>query len=133
MSSNPPNEKYLELLQGVISRLSNCSFLLKGWSVTLVSGLLGLAAKEADRRFAVVAYLPVIAFWLLDGYYLRQERLFRALYDVAKDGGVQPFSMNTAGVSAKVPSLAATWLASTLLALYGPLLVATVVAGQLLP
>jgi hypothetical protein len=29
--------KHLEMIQAVISRLANNSFLLKGWSITLVS------------------------------------------------------------------------------------------------
>jgi len=72
--------KHLELIQGVINRMAHCSFLLKGWSVILVSGLFALAAKEANPLFVYLAYLPVIAFWVLDGYYLYQERLYRILY-----------------------------------------------------
>ena len=34
--------KHLELIQGVINRLSTNSFLLKGWSVVLVSALFAL-------------------------------------------------------------------------------------------
>lgn len=72
--------KHLELIQGVINRMAHCSFLLKGWSVILVSALLALAAKEANPLFVYLAYLPVITFWILDGYYLYQERLYRKLY-----------------------------------------------------
>ena len=72
--------KHLELIQGVINRMAHCSFLLKGWSVILVSGLFALAVKEANPLFVYLAYLPVIAFWILDGYYLYQERLYRKLY-----------------------------------------------------
>jgi len=31
--------KHLEMLQGVINRMANNSFLLKGWSVVLISAL----------------------------------------------------------------------------------------------
>ena len=31
--------KHLELVQGVVNRMSNNSFLLKGWAVTLVAGI----------------------------------------------------------------------------------------------
>ena len=72
--------KHLELIQGVINRMAHCSFLLKGWSVILLSGLFALAAKETNPLFVYLAYLPVIAFWVLDGYYLYQERLYRKLY-----------------------------------------------------
>lgn len=61
---------HLELIQGVINRMAHCSFLLKRWSVILVSGLFALAAKGADPLFVYLTYLPVIAFWILDGYYL---------------------------------------------------------------
>jgi hypothetical protein len=73
--------KHLDFIQGVINRMGHCSFLLKGWSVILVSGLFALAAKEANGLFVYLAYLPAITFWILDGYYLYQERLYRRLYD----------------------------------------------------
>jgi hypothetical protein len=72
--------KHLEMIQGIINRMAHCSFLLKGWSVILVSGLFALAAKDANQLFIYIAYLPVIAFWILDGFYLYQERLYRKLY-----------------------------------------------------
>ncbi|EAH7299178.1 hypothetical protein ELL65_09545, partial [Campylobacter coli] len=28
-----------------------------------------------------IAFIPLIAFWILDSYYLRQEKLFRKKYD----------------------------------------------------
>jgi hypothetical protein len=88
--------KHLEMIQGVINRLANCSFLLKGWSVLLVSGLFALAAKEANTLFVYLAYLPSIAFWILDGYYLYQERLYRKLYGVvsSKQNNEIDFGMN---------------------------------------
>lgn len=73
--------KHLDIVQGVINRMGQCSFLLKGWSVVLVSGLFALAAKEANALFVYVAYLPATVFWALDGYYLYQERLYRHLYE----------------------------------------------------
>lgn len=72
--------KHLEMIQGIINRMAHCSFLLKGWSVILVSGLFALAAKETNPLFVYLAYLPAIAFWILDGYYLYQERLYRKMY-----------------------------------------------------
>ena len=71
--------------------------MVKGWTVTLVAALFALAAVDVNRFFVYVAYLPAVMFWVLDAYFLRQERLFRKLYDhvrEAKDGTVD-FSMNT--------------------------------------
>jgi hypothetical protein len=76
--------KYLELVQSVINRMANNSFMLKGWAVTLVAGIFVLADKDADKLYFLVAYVPVIAFWWLDSYYLLQERLYRSLYDRAR-------------------------------------------------
>jgi len=73
--------KHLDFAQGAINRMGQCSFLLKGWSVILVSGLFALAAKDTNPIFVYLAYLPAISFWILDGYYLYQERLYRQLYD----------------------------------------------------
>lgn len=61
--------------------MANNSFMLKGWAVTLVSGIFVLAGKDTDKLYFLVAYLPVIVFWGLDAYYLFQERLYRSLYD----------------------------------------------------
>jgi hypothetical protein len=73
--------KYLELIQSVINRMANNSFMLRGWTVTLVAGIFALAGKDTDKLYFLVAYIPVITFWGLDAYYLLQERLYRALYD----------------------------------------------------
>jgi hypothetical protein len=75
--------KHLDLLQGAISRMAANSFLLKGWSVTLATALLGLSAKDARPGFALLALMPILTFWGLDAYYLALEKKFRDLYDVA--------------------------------------------------
>ncbi|NRR20989.1 hypothetical protein [Brevibacillus sp. MS2.2] len=69
--------KHLELIQGVINRMSNNSFLIKGWSITLVSALFALAAKESNSKFIIISLFQVIVFWILDSYFLWQERLYR--------------------------------------------------------
>lgn len=43
--------KHLELIQEVIKRMANNSFLLKGWTVTLVTGILALASKDTDKQY----------------------------------------------------------------------------------
>ena len=73
--------KHLELIQGIINRLSSNSFMLKGWAVTLVAGIFTIASKDADKMYFLIAYIPVIVFWFLDSYYLGQERLYRRLYN----------------------------------------------------
>src|SRR6266852_3616424 len=73
--------KHLEFIQAVIGRMASNSFLLRGWSVTLAAALFALSAKDTNPKLLAIAYYPILIFWILDGYFLSQERLFRALYD----------------------------------------------------
>ncbi len=87
--SEPKHEnlhKELDLIQTVVSRLAQNSFLVKGWSITLVSILLALCKDDllptAKPTWVLALTLTIwLAFWYLDAYFLRQERLFRKLYE----------------------------------------------------
>lgn len=101
--------KHLEMIQGIVNRLAGNSFAIKGWSVTLVSALIAIAVGKSDGRFVLAALLPTIMFWILDGYFLWQERLFRELYNAVrlgqKDTAEENYSMNTSDYLTKV----STW------------------------
>ncbi|NVJ00836.1 hypothetical protein HV824_22335 [Myxococcus sp. AM009] len=71
--------KRAEILQGIITRMAQNSFTIKGWAVTVVAALLAFANKATERHFAILAFYPSVAFWGLDAYYLMLERQFRAL------------------------------------------------------
>lgn len=73
--------KHLEFIQAVINRMAGNSFFLKGWSITLVAALFALSAKNANRSYIFIAYFPVVVFWILDAYFLSQERLYCDLYN----------------------------------------------------
>ncbi len=73
--------KHMDLIQSIITRMANNSFLLKGWAVTLLSGIFALAWNQESIWHFILAYIPVVMFWFLDSYYLQQERLYRGLYD----------------------------------------------------
>ena len=70
--------------------------------------------------------VPSLVFWGLDAYYLRQERLFRLLYDAVRRGepGVERFSMETGGFRAAVDSWWRTVWTMTLLPFYGAVILA---------
>ena len=73
--------KHIDITQDVINRLAQNSFVIKGWSVTVVTAIVALVAiQDANRFVLLIAIIPAIMFWGLDAYYLRQERLFRELY-----------------------------------------------------
>lgn len=78
-------QAHLQMIQGVVTRMGTNSFLLKGWGVILVAALLALAANTDNALVFVVTYLPIMAFWGLDGYYLWKERQYRALYNHVRD------------------------------------------------
>lgn len=89
--------KHLEFLQTTINRMAGNLFLLKGWTVTLIAALFALAAKDANTIYVMLAYFPLLVFWTLAGYFLAQERCFRALYDHVRtlDEAQIDFSMDT--------------------------------------
>ena len=121
--------KHLEMIQGVINRLSTNSFLLKGWSVVLVSALLALSAGDSNPAFIFLAYIPAFMFWGLDGYFLWEEKKFRALYDSVrrKDESDIDFSMDTAVVAGQAGSWVKATFSKTLVPFHGVLIVAIVV------
>ena len=89
--------KHLEMIQGVINRLGHDSFLVKGWSMAiLAAGVIFIARNEIQSGYIMLAFLvPVIGFWILDGYFLWQERLFRKAYDEVRKRDATDFSMAT--------------------------------------
>jgi hypothetical protein len=78
--------EHLKMIQGVINRMTQVSFLLKGWAVTLVVTLLAVAINTQNSWLGFIALVPTVVFGCLDAYYLRQERLFRDLYDKVRLG-----------------------------------------------
>ena len=122
--------KHIELIQQVIQRMAGNSFLLKGWSITIVAALFVLSTKDAQTSFLLVALLPILAFWGLDGYFLRQERLFRKLYDKVTAAAPEQidFSMNTQPFAGDVDSWWQTCCSSTLLTFHGTIFGAVLLA-----
>lgn len=113
--------KHLEMIQGVINRMANNSFLLKGWSVILVSALFALAAKDSNKLYIYLSYFPSLAFWVLDGYFLRQEKLYRKLYDKVRsinDSEID-FSMDTSSLTNQVHTWSEVIFSKTLSIFHG--------------
>ena len=87
----------------------------------MIAGLFALAAKDSRIFFIYLAYFPALAFWGLDGYYLRQERLFRKLYDKVRGMREEDvdFSMDTSLVASQVDSWIEVTFSKTLKAFHG--------------
>lgn len=88
--------KHLEFVQNTINRMAGNSFLLKGWVITLVGALFALSLQETNYWYLLISLIVLIFFWVLDSYYLSQERSFIKLYEhVATAKGETDFSMDT--------------------------------------
>lgn len=122
MSDN--KHKHLDFIQGVVNRMAANSFMIKGWTVTLVSALFAFAAsKDNDYRtpFIIISFLPVIAFWILDGYFLWQERLFRSVYNevIKKKEADIDFEMNPSNYQGGRNTWTSSTFSPTLIVFYG--------------
>jgi hypothetical protein len=124
--------KHLEFVQAVIARLAGNSFQIKTFTVTLVAALFALAAKETSKNYAIIALLPAAMFWGLDAYFLRQERLFRALYRkaVADDAKCPLFSMDCTPFACDVAGWIMTIPSKTLWPFYGPIMLSALIATR---
>jgi len=87
--------KHLDFIQDTIKRMAGNSFLLRGWSITLIIATVTLASHSGDPKYLFISLFIVFLFWFLDSYYLSQERKFRCLYDDVrkKDESNIDFSM----------------------------------------
>jgi len=121
--------KHLELIQGVINRLAGNSFHLKGWAVTLVSALTALGAQDSKASYMLLALIPVIAFWPLDAYFLREERRFRELYGKVSKQPTTNFAMSREDL--KKETLDEVMARATLLGFYGVLFITVLVVAGL--
>lgn len=111
---------HLEFIQAVINRMANTSFLLKGWSITIIAGLFAFSAKENELALLVLALILTGVFWFLDAFFLWQERMYRSLYNHVrrlKEDDID-FSMDTSAFRGDWKWYAAP-LSITLLPFYG--------------
>jgi hypothetical protein len=136
---NEDHRKHLEFIQQVVTRANGNSFQIKGWTVTIVAALAALSAADAKPQFAWIAASAVIFFWLLDAYYLRMERLYRALYDHLRemtdaqiDSLNLPYSMRPESFHIYPQHLLRVAFRPTMCGFHGPLLICVLLVRELL-
>ena len=124
--------KHLEIILEVISRMAHNSFQLKGWTITLLAGLFIISTLSQLKLILLVIAIPTIAFWGLDSYYLRQERLFRVLFEEARrsyfesESDFSIFSMNTMPYQKLVDSWGKTIFSKTEFWFYMPIILVAI-------
>lgn len=120
MVSEQSMHKELEMIQDIIERQADNSFKIKGWTVTLVV----VALIFRTNNFQLLAVIvPLIGFWGLDAYYLRQEKKYRMLYDWAienrPDNEDRLFDMDATRFNDDVDGTLEMMTAVSLLGFYG--------------
>lgn len=123
---------HLGMIQDIIKRMASNSFFLKGWSVTLVAALGALAVKDGGEEYAYLPLFPALVFWGLDAYYIRQEKLFRKLWDEVRSTpsgsmGERMLSMDTKPDTGLVRPWFAAMFNPTLVLFHGAILTAIVI------
>lgn len=123
--------KHLEFIQNVISRMNYNSFLIKGWCITLIAALFALSANNSDNNFILIIYLVIPVFWLLDGFFISNEKKYRILYEVVSktEENEIDFSMNTGNLTSKNLTWIAGVFTKTLIPFYGITIIATILVS----
>lgn len=120
--SEPALHKHLEMVQAVISRMAQNASATKAWSVSLMAAVLAFGATTRFSQWLVL--VPAIAFWGLDVYYLRREKLFRRLYGAAVDGTVSLYSMDVEPFQRDIAAAAVVAFTPSVLLVHGTTTVA---------
>ena len=114
--------KELDLIQDVIKRMAANSFQVKTWTMGIVTAVLAFKNEEvfsagktpshAGIAITLVLLLPILCFWILDGFFLKTEKIYRNLYqwvitnrELAKDHlyDLQTFQRKDYSVSLSQP------------------------------
>ena len=97
------NVEHLQMIQGIITRMGQNSFQLKGWAIGIMIAIFTFAGQQGDTRSILFTIIPLTVIWLLDSYYLQLERKFRLLYDdVRKNKEKTDFDMSFNSVKLEV-------------------------------
>lgn len=125
-------KEYLQMLQEPICRMSTISAIFKGFAATIVAGISVISYSTTNVWVLALSFLPVLAFAIMDVYYLKLERKFRFLFDqVRQDKHDIDFSMKLTNDPLEILSARArTWdcIKSPSIYLFYPLMLIILVA-----
>jgi hypothetical protein len=115
-------------IQHIINRMATNSFIIKGWAVAVLGILLLL---NGSRYQALTGVFALLVFWYLDAYFVRQKKMYRALYEEIVENKLnlsdEFFDMRTAQNEAgiEIPRSSTLMFSKTLLIFYGSFLTLT--------
>ncbi len=119
--------KEIDLIQDVIKRMANNSFLLKGWLISLIAVVLALSKDslltEDLTYLSLILSIPVLAFWYLDAFFLQKERCYRKLYEWLINNRMNSsehlYSLDYKRFKSQVSNILTIMFSKTLLPFYG--------------
>ena len=128
--------KEIDLIQACIARIAHISFLIKGWTISLVAVFLVLADKAGSLAiWSSILLIPLISFWYLDAFFLRTEHMYRKMYvwvlDKRKNGNNEMlYDLNPKRFEGQVDSRLKVMWSETLRWFYGiPVLIVVAIIG----
>ena len=128
--------EYLQMIQDPIGRMSTNSAIFKGFTAAIVAGVAALTYNTLNVWVLGLSFLPVLAFAVLDVYYLTLERKFRFLFEqVRKEEHDIDFSLELTRDPVEIlRAKARVWdcLQSPSIYLFYPLMLAILIAVFLL-
>jgi hypothetical protein len=119
--------KEIDLIQGVINRMAHNSFLLKGWTITIIVAVLALTKDTLVTNdityLSIILLIPLVIFWYLDAFFLHKERCYIKLYDWVIENRLKTdkfqYNLNYKRFENKVDSITKIMGSDTLLTFYG--------------
>lgn len=130
--------KEIDLIQGCITRMGHNSFMIKGWAFVFVSSFL-VAFEKINLDWFItctIIILMSIAFWILDAFFLKMEKLYRFKYEWVIENrpkgnrehlyDLNPYDKKTRKANKKEPSVVSVMFSKpyTLLVFYSiPILI----------
>jgi hypothetical protein len=119
--------KEIDLIQGIINRMAQNSFLLKGWTITIIVAVLALTKDTLLTNdltyFSIILLIPLVVFWYLDAFFLHKERCYIKLYDWVIENRSKTtefqYNLNYRRFEKDVDSIFKIMRSDTLLTFYG--------------
>lgn len=134
--------KEIDLIQACVNRMAQNSFMVKGWTISLVAVVLALLPETFDLiGLCLIGTVAVVCFWYLDAFFLRTEKLYRWKYDWVIANrlncdkycyDLNPYNSNMwltnkDDSKKKIPSIVSVMFSKTLIPIYAPLLALAIV------
>lgn len=134
--------KEIDLIQACINRMAQNSFMIKGWTISLVAVVLALLPESFEfTGLCLIGIVATSCFWYLDGFFLRTEKLYRWKYDWILINrlscsdfcyDLNPYNSNMwlpnkDGSKKQIPTVVRLMFTKTLIPIYLPLLAVSII------